>query len=210
MDKKKIKELFHYAIQDPKKWVYNENDDNVRYIFSNYKFIYNNQKELFFNEKDKQFTKSIKIYAKHPITVYPFLLPFWKNEIDITPPIFLLMIILFTISLGIAIFSLIILLCVAIINLFGTAIPYDSNIFIYSSILYPITYILYTVGWYFFNKQSIKMLKILDLMRNKEKKIVYENKIEKENENFKKLVEEHFKKQSRKAKLEQIIEDGKR
>lgn len=203
-----MKELFHYAIQDPKKWVYDKKGDCVKYNFSNYELKYNSDQELIFLDKSDQFEKSTTLYIKHPITSYPFILGFWKNvDIEMTPILFLLFVvisgILFLLLSGLVAGVL------AIINQFGVEIPIESNMFIYASIIYPIIYILYTSCWYFFNKKIRKTLNILDSMRDSEKKIEYEKKIEKENEDFNKLVEEHFKKQSRKAKLEKIIKNEK-
>jgi len=206
MDKKKIKELFEYAIQDPKKWIYEKDNDCVIYHFADYEFIYNSQKELFFVEKSNQFTKSTNIHTKHPMIFYPFILSFWKSN-EMAPIAFLLLILVGMITF--LVFTLVISGCVAIINLFGAGIPYESNLFIYSVIFYPIIYVLYGIGFYFFNKKTFKKLSVLDIMRDSGKKIAYENKIEKENEDFNKLVEEHFKKQSRKAKLEKIMKDEK-
>ncbi len=197
MNKKQIKKLFEFAIQDPKKWDYDSETKNVNYTFSNYGFSYNNYSKLSFFENGK----SEDIYFKHPIISHIFIPKYWKaSDGDPFPIIMGLLLIIVTFW----IFALITAFAVYVINMFG--VPTPNSIIFYNCFSFPITYIITSFILYFKNRKIYKKLKILDLMKDNEKKSEYEEKIEKETKKFNDIVKEHFKKQSRREKLKQIIE----
>ncbi len=199
MNRNKIEELFNYAIQDPKKWSYGNVNNHINYKFSDYRFTYTDVDELrFYDDADDGDYKTI--YSRHPCTAYPFIKRYWTDTM-------LIVAYTFTWLITYLILTLLILIGVSIVELFGVELLYGGVIFLYSAIVYSILYTSYTIWFYISNKESIKHLKILDIMRNSNTKKVYEDKIDKENKDFNKLVENHFKRQSRKTKLKHIISD---
>lgn len=199
LKRKQVKELLSYASQDPDKWKSHVDSNkiiNIKYEFGKNSFTFDGA-AVWFTQPGYDGRMTI---TKLPITLFPYN----TKMVDNQPGPY---------AISLLLYSLIVYWLLAPISygLVALGIHYGLDlrigggiVLVYNFLMAPALLFLISGVVQIWKWKWNRILKKLIKIRNEHKKIILEERERKDNELFYSLVEEHFKKQSRKAKLEQL------